>query len=343
LNNQYDGLRAGRIEQLLQRHLADGPLDVADMRQIQSDVGLIDAQVLVPHLISAFDRAKRAADPRVRALGRRAAVKEAVRRLRRWDHTTPTGVRRGYDAADTGADLAQDAPSAAERRRSVSASIYAAWRSQLVRDTVDATLADFGVPPPGGDMALADLRTLLEDRPQPGVGASGIDFFAVPGVTNHATARDIVLLHSLGRALDALAGPSYASAFGRSPHQRDYRWGRLHRSVFASPLGTEFSLPRESGPLRPSIPGLSGFSVDGGYGTIDAAYHDLRATKPADYMFKDGPARRFIGEITATGTSGRHALAGDIDNSRQPERTDLLVSYLVNDYHRFLQPPRARQ
>ena len=32
-----------------------------------------------------------------------------------------------------------------------------------------------------------------------------------------------------------LAGPSFAPAFGGSPAQNDYRWGKLHRIVFEHP------------------------------------------------------------------------------------------------------------
>jgi penicillin G amidase len=337
LNDQYDGLRAGRVTELLNRRIAAGKVGVADMARIQADVGLIDAEVLAPHLVAAFDRAQRTADPTLRSLGAGAAVAEAAGRLRGWDFTTPTGVRRGFDAGDTYREGVPSGPSAVEETRSVNATIYSAWRSQIVRDAVDAPLASLGVPPPGSDTALADLRALLESRPQPGVGASGVDFFAVPGVSDHAVARDVVLLRSLARALDALAGPDYAPAFGGSHDQRNYRWGKLHRIVFDSPLGAEFSVPRVPGPFPPSVPGLPGLSVDGAYGTVDAAYHNVRATTPADYMYSDGPARRYIGEMTATGPRGFDALAGEVNDAASGAgRSELLSRYLVNDHYPLL-------
>ncbi|GAA4671893.1 penicillin acylase family protein [Phytohabitans rumicis] len=289
------------------------------------------------HLLAAFDRARRSADPTLRALGGNPAVVEAAGRLRGWDFTTPTGVRRGYDAGDTYRANVPSGPSAVEKARSVNATVYSAWRSQILRDAIDAPLASLGLPPPGGDIALADLRILLEGRPQPGVGATGIDFFAVPGIGDHAVARDVVLLRSLARALDALAGPDYAPAFAGSHDQRDYRWGQLHRIVLDSPLGPAFSVPRVPGPFPPSIPGLPGLSVDGAYGTVDAAYHNVRATTAADYMFSDGPARRYIVEVTSTGPRGVDSLAGDIDDGTPRHgQTDLLSRYLVNEHYPLL-------
>ena len=68
------------------------------------------------------------------------------------------------------------APSAQEIANSVAATIYSVWRGQAVTRIVDAALQGLGlgsfVPP--GDVALADLRHLLETFPTTqGQGASG--------------------------------------------------------------------------------------------------------------------------------------------------------------------------
>ena len=64
---------------------------------------------------------------------------EAVGRLARWDHTTPTGIREGYDAADVDGRLRD--PSSGEVAGSVAATIYSVWRGQYVRNVIDAHLS----------------------------------------------------------------------------------------------------------------------------------------------------------------------------------------------------------
>src|SRR5205085_9896433 len=58
-----------------------------------------------------------------------------------------------------------------------------------------------------------------------GVGVSGVNFFAVPGIAAAADRRDFVILSSLRSGLELLA----TAAFFGSANQNDYRWGRLHR------------------------------------------------------------------------------------------------------------------
>lgn len=75
------GTRAGRIKQALGERLAQGPITRADMQAIQADVVMLDAQVLTPYILAAFDNAT--ADgatlswlqwPRTRAWPRRSAA-----------------------------------------------------------------------------------------------------------------------------------------------------------------------------------------------------------------------------------------------------------------------------
>src|SRR5207244_3795155 len=118
-------------------------------------------------------------------------------------------LRNGYDAF---VPFNQSDPTEAQISNSVSTTIYSLWRSQVVRNTIDVALLPRQVVPVSGyegEMALAALRNLLDKFPtRKGVGASGIDFFSVPGMTASAEARrDFIILQSLRQALDALAGP----------------------------------------------------------------------------------------------------------------------------------------
>ncbi|MEM7049730.1 MAG: penicillin acylase family protein [Acidobacteriota bacterium] len=292
LNAGYaQGTRAGRITQALKAKLSQGRVTAADMREIQGDTVLLDAQALVPYILTAYENAHRqGADPALVALADNAGVAEAVNRLAHWDFSTPTGIAAGYDAGDR-AGLA--APSADEVAYSVAATIYSVWRGQALRNTIDSALGTLGLPGPGSGRSMIALRHLLDVfATQQGRGASGIDFFPVDGVEDAATRRDIVLLDSLRDALDLLAGPAFETAFHGSTQQDDYRWGYLHRIVFDHPLGGPFSVP-----MTDPLPGLRGIPVDGGFGVVDASSHSARADSVDDFMFGAGPVRRYVGEL----------------------------------------------
>src|SRR5260370_26725745 len=99
LNYGYDGIRAGRIEQILRQRLAAGrKVSMADMETMQADTTLLDAEYFVPHITQAFTDAKTSSVPQLAALGADPQVAEAARRLGQWDLTTPTGIAQGYDA-----------------------------------------------------------------------------------------------------------------------------------------------------------------------------------------------------------------------------------------------------
>jgi penicillin amidase len=289
------GFRAARIDRRLRELLETGNRRVSfnEMQAIQADVILRDAEVLAPYIVRAFDRASSdpAAAAQLRALGSDAGVAEAVARLRRWNGSTPTGIAEGYDAGDKPGELA--VPSAAEVRASVAASIYSVWRSRMIAGVIDGTLAPMRLPSPDDQDSLAALRNLLDNfATHGGKGASGIDFFAVPGIAEPADRRDFAILRSLRAALDLLSGAEF---FG-STSQEDYRWGRLHRIVFEHPLGGPFNIPPAGGAFAQPIPGLRGIPADGGFQTVDAASHSARADLPDEFMFRDGPTHRTVVE-----------------------------------------------
>jgi penicillin amidase len=335
LNAGYNGFRAGRITEMVRNATKGGHrLSMTDLERMQADVTQIDAEVLLPYLLSANRHASTSGTAALAALAKDARVHEAIGRLAAWDRATPTGIVQGYDASDV--DGRRLPPSTVERRNAAAATIYAMWRSRALANTVDATLGRVGLGSalPPGDAAMADLRHLLDTFPTAhGVGASGLDFFAVPGISNANDRRDVVLLTSLSQALTRLASPDFAAVFGGSTNQADYLWGKLHRHVFTHPLGGAWNVPPAAG-FTAAVPGLPGLSIDGGFGVVDASNHDPRADSVNGFMFSSGPVQRFVSapapgrtrtvNSTPGGTSG---ILGD------PRYANLLPRWLTNDYY----------
>lgn len=352
LNPGYaSGFRAGRIERSVHEKLAAGPVTAEDMKDIQAEVRLLDAEILTPHLVSAFDRATAApfGDPQLAALVADRRIGEAVTRLRFWDFSFPTGIPEGFDHSDVGGILSP--PSADEVEDSIAATIYSVWRGQLIRRTIDAALEPLGVPGPGSAQAMTALRHLLDTFPQQqGIGASGIDFFPAPGALTRESARDIALLGALSDALDLLAGDAFDRAFGGSVDQDDYRWGKLHRIVLDHPLGPPLSIPPAGGAFPSPLPGLDGIPVDGGFGAVDASSHSARADSVDDFMFGSGPVRRYVGR-PGTGEPGpdrfftaETSLPGGMSGvPGSPFYANLLPRWLTNDTYPLRQAFPAYQ
>lgn len=339
LNVGYDGFRAGRITERLQQELdADGSLSFADMQSMQADVVMIDAEVLAPQLVAAFDRAATSDNAVLQALAGDAGVAEAIERLRGWDGSTPTGLDEGWDAARP----AGTPPTQEEIDASVAATIYSVWRGQVLDDVLGATLD--GLPLPGSGQALSALRALL-DSPNGHGAASGVDFFVVDGIESEAAEKDAVVLTSLRTALAELASDTYAATFERSTVQDDYRWGKLHRVVFDHPLGEPLSVPPAGGQLPQPLPGLRGIPTDGGFGVVDASSHSAYADGVNEFMFGGGPVRRFVAE-PARGYRDRveSALPGGTSGDvTSPWYINLLDDWLANtSYPQILHPGRLR-
>jgi penicillin amidase len=337
------GTRAGRITQNFEERLAAGPLSREDMEEIQADVILLDAQVFTPLILNAFDSAQaNDAEPLLALLASDPRVAEAVGRLAAWDYSTPTGVAEGYDASDEDGD--RGAPSAEEIEHSIAATIYSVWRGQMIGNTIDPVLDAIGLPRPPSSLSMTALRNLFDTfDTQLGVGASGLDFFNVPGVADPLARRDILILKSVQDALNLLAGPQFAQAFGGSTQQNDYRWGRLHRIVLDHPLGPPFDTPPAGGDFPPSFPDLRGLAVDGGFGVVDASSHSARADGSNDFMFGSGPSRRYIGESSKTprGINGQTTLPGGVSGVLgSPLYANILGRWLTNDYYDIRQRNR---
>ena len=331
LSPGYDvGFRAGRITRLIRDALAGGgKISFADMQAIQADVVPLDAQVFVPLITQALGRARTSgADPALAALAAPRVV-EAVQRLAAWDLTTPTGIPEGYDAADVNG--VPDAPTTEEIPESVAATIYSVWRGQMIRRAIDAPLGPLPTPP--DQQAMTALRNLLDHfATNHGIGLSGVNFFNVPGVAGAEDRRDYVILESVGKALDRLAGPSFAQAFASSTDQMDYRWGKLHRIVFSHPLGGPFSIPPAGGAFPPPLPPFPGIPTDGGFGTVDASNHDVRAQDEDHFMFGSGPVNRFVAEAGEHRVRAESVWPGGTSGVLgSPFYANLLPLWLTND------------
>jgi penicillin amidase len=247
--------------------------------------------VLAPYVVRAWQGARgNDAAPALRALASDPRVTEAIQRLRRWNYTAPTGIDAGYDASDV--DGERRTARQPEIDASVAATIWSVWRGQAIANGLDRKLAELTLPRPGSGEAIKALRHLVE---RDGIGLSGVDFFGWAGLPTAAERRDYVLLKSLRDALDKLAGPDFQRAFAGSTELGDYRWGKLHRITFDGLLRGPFSIPGATPGFTPSVPGLPGLSVDGGFGVVDASSHDARAADDGAFTFGSGPNRRYVG------------------------------------------------
>jgi penicillin amidase len=133
-------------------------------------------------------------------------------------------------------------------------------------------------------------------------------------------------------ALASLASDTYKAAFANSPNQADYRWGKLHRIVFAHTLGGPFSVPPAGGAFPAPLAGLTGIPTDGGFGTVDAASHDVRADGLDSFMFGSGPVRRFVGEMAGRQTHAESIWAGGTSGVLgNPDYTLFLPKWLANE------------
>jgi penicillin amidase len=260
------GFRAARINTRLRELLTTGDqrISFAEMQAVQADVILRDAEVLKPYIVGSFERALASAVPELRALASDPGVAMAISRFRGWNGSTAT--------------------------TSVEASIYAAWRSRMIARVIDTPLGP--LPKPDEQDSVAALRHMLDTfDTNGGVGASGIDFFAAPGIANAADRRDYALLASVKSGLELLA-----QMFGGSTNQDDYRWGALQRVALNHPLGAPFSLP--------PIP------TDGGFQTVDPASFNVRATQKQDFVYSFGSAHRSVYELAPDANRGASIWAG---------------------------------
>ena len=94
------GLRAGRITRLIEDELAgDGEISFEDMQNFQANTQQLDAEILTPFLLAAWESAMRPGAPdELAGFSSDPVLSEAIGRLTTWDFSTPTGIPEGYDA-----------------------------------------------------------------------------------------------------------------------------------------------------------------------------------------------------------------------------------------------------
>jgi len=334
LNPGYaNGLRSGRITRLVKDKIDAGKkISVNDMKAFQGNTQQLDAELMVPFLLSAIENAwAPGAPPELAALGEDPDIAEAIGRLGTWDFSSPTGIPEGYDASDI-IGWRNPNVSASDRHNAVAATIYNVWRAKAIKASIDATLGSFGLSVGSSD-ALKALHHLLVQSPFTGVGASGVDFFSEPAALSAEDRRDVVLLTALRTALDGLASDDFKNAFGNSTDQDDYLWGYLHRITFDHAFYPPFSIPPQAGfdDLSPELPGVS---RDGGYEVVNASSFSTRADGENEFRFGSGPVRRYVGEAKGWEVKGYNVIAGgpsgipgDEDYATQ------LGSWLTADYH----------
>ena len=348
LNYAYDAYRVGRIDRMLSSMISSGhKLTTDDIKSVQLNNQPVDAELVLPYLLAAYDNASAGgAWGPLAQLASDPAITESIARLRAWDLSTPTGLQQGFDAGRA----AGSPPTQSQLDDSVAATEFFMWRSNAIKNTIDATLTQIGLADylPGDDSAYTAFKFLLDAFPQlGGKGASGIPFFNAPGAPDPASARDYVLLASLKGALDQLSSDSFAAAYGNSTDQSTYHWGALHRFVLEHPLGGPFNIP---GPnpygftdLSPDLPGLA---RDSSYETVNPGGGTLRVSGVNDFMFSGAtaPGRRFVGQMDTPITAfevipgGESAVLGD------PNYASQLLLWLTGNYHPLVvDPARALQ
>lgn len=330
------GFRGARITQMIRERLQHGPISPADMQKIQADVTLLDAQVFVPFITQAFANAQKSANPQLAALAQDPAVTDAVTRLAAWDFTTPTGIPEGYDGGDPPGILHPRSPD--EIAKSVDATLYSVWRGQFVASTFDASLVPFGLPKAPQEQALAGLRHLLENfATNQGIGASGLNFFKLPGINSASDRRDLIILRSLENTLILLAGPAFQNAFGGSTNLDDYRWGKLHRITFTHVLGGPFSIPSAGGAFPQPLANLPGIPTDGGFQTVDAGNHNVRAADDGSFIYNRGSSKRSVFDAREEGMHGTSSLPGGVSGVLGSEfYFNLLPDWLRNQAYEQL-------
>ncbi len=319
LNPGYADYRQGRVDRVLKELVDSGnPVTAQDMMDLQANVELLDAELTLPALLGIMSQV-----PVVSG----STMEKALNVLSQWDYSTPTGLAEGWDANDDPTMAVP--PGLNEVRHSVAATVFASWRSQLIQNTIDATLTAVGLGDnlPGSRTAQwAFSYHLLNYDTNGGVGASGLNFFS-QGLAE-------TVAGSLQQALDLLASDEFAPAFANSDDIMDYRWGKLHRIVFDHALRSDpFNIPNGGGfmDLAPDLPGLA---RQGGYQAVDASAHSARADGLNEFMFGSGPNRRFVGVMTPGGVDGYETIPGGQSGVfYNPNYSSQLPLWLTNTYH----------
>ena len=318
LDYAYADFRMGRVDREIKAMIDSGqPVTAEHMKQLQANVQMLDAELVLPTLLGIMSQVP---------VPPGSPMAQALDVLSTWDYSANTGIAEGWDAGDD--PMMTTEPDEAEKRNAAAATVWAMWRSMLVRNTIYATLTAYGLGDylPGSTAAYRAFIHHLRSYPQAGgVGASGVNFFS-QGLAE-------TVAGSLQMALEALASDEFAPAFANSTDVMDYAWGKLHRIVFNHTLGADpFNVPNGGG-FMDLGPGLPGLARQGGYEVVDASSHSPTANSVNGFMFGSGPSRRFVAEMTPMGPDAEQVIPGGQSGIfYSPNYASQLPLWLTNSY-----------
>jgi penicillin amidase len=291
----YDpGTRVGRIT----KRITDGSqgtnkLTLGDMQSIQADAVTEWGQIFYrPFLDGATALAGR--DPEVADLVEKAkpttlaVLAGAIDRVTHWTFDTSSGLG--------------DETSSIEVADAQATAIMAAWTKHFtqraVGDEVDV-LTQGGTDDPG-DIAKQKLVARMVREPEklatpiaPETNDSLLfDDLTTPAIESKRRIAAMAVLDALDELVGAL-GPDLGT----------WRWGNLHTLTldFFVPL-EPLRIPEKTDPMFPH-----GFPRHGDTGTVDVGGYGYGAN---DYAFGQGPAIRFVCELTPDGPVARNVLPG---------------------------------
>ena len=321
LNAGYVSYRMGRLDREIKALIDAGQkVTMDDFKRIQANAQMLDAELVMPTLMAIMSQVP---------VPPESPMAQALEILSTWDYTANTGIAEGYDAGDD--PMTATEPTEDEMRSAAAATVWAAWRSMLVQNTIYATLSAAGLGDylPSSRLAYNAFKHHLENYPTAGgVGASGVPFFSA-GLAE-------TVAGSLQMALDLLASDEFAPAFANSTNVMDYAWGKLHRIKFDHPLNTDpLNIPNGGGfsDLSAELPGIS---RQGGYEVLDASGHSATADGLNEFMFGSGPSRRFVADMAPGGVDAQQVIAGGQSGLfYHPNYSSQLPLWLTNNYHQM--------
>ena len=172
----------------MQAQIASGTkITVADMQKLQANNQPLDARAGAAVPAAARSNRRATAAPGASSTGLVARSAGGARRVLAPAELGLSARRPASARATTRATTRPRCPSPAPRRsrNSAAATLFAVWRDQAIRNTIDATL-DAGRPSAlrcrAADVPTSALKNLLDNfATRHGVGASGLNFFSGAG------------------------------------------------------------------------------------------------------------------------------------------------------------------
>ncbi len=297
---QYDsGTRVGRITKRLQAATAGGAkVGLDDLQSIQADAVTEWGQAFNPTILAAANALQAELttpgthlDIATLAAGltpqEKAVLTAYIPIMTGWTFDTPSAT--ATDGTSTPAQIAD----------SQATLMYAQWLNYFQNDALGDELAALNVSI-GTQFEEKLLAKACNDPTHLAEGISPItsDPILFDDVTTGATveSKRFIAARALVKAIDALS-----TRLGND--STTWRWGTVHT----------LTLNFFSAGLGPAIPGAdagfpNGFPRHGDVGTVDVGSHSFSTAN--NFTYANGPAIRFVAELTKTGPVARNALPG---------------------------------